>query len=75
MTQYLPDWLNQAMITWLSWLPDAQRYLWLDVVLQVALLLVIVVLGDRFGVPILQRLARHFPFSRRLLVQCDSQFI
>jgi small-conductance mechanosensitive channel len=70
MTQYLPDWLNQAMITWLSWLPDAQRYLWLDVVLQVALILVIVVLGDRFGVPILQRLARHFPFSRRLLVQC-----
>lgn len=70
MTQYLPDWLNLAMVTWLSWLPDAQRYLWLDVTLQVALILVIVVLGDRFGVPILQRLAGHFPFSRRLLVQC-----
>lgn len=70
MTQYLPEWLRQDMMTWLSWLPDSQRYVWLDVGLQIALILLIVVLGDRFGVPILQRLARHFPFSRRLLVQC-----
>ncbi len=70
MTQYLPDWLSEAMMTWLSWLPDAQRYLWLDVVLQIALILLIVILGDRFGIPILQRVARHFPFSRRFLVQC-----
>ena len=70
MTQYLPDWLNEAMVTWLPWLPDAQRYLWLDVVLQIALILLIVVLGDRFGIPTLHRVARHFPFSRRLLVQC-----
>ena len=70
MTEHLPDWLINPLITSLGWLPDSQKYAWLDVVLQVLVVLLIVVLGDRFGVPILLRLARHLPFSHRLLVQC-----
>jgi small-conductance mechanosensitive channel len=70
MTEHLPDWLMNPLITSLGWLPDGQKYAWLDVVLQVLVVLLIVVLGDRFGMPMLQRLARHLPFSRRLLVQC-----
>jgi small-conductance mechanosensitive channel len=70
MTEHLPDWLMTPLITSLKWLPDSQKYAWLDVALQVLVVLLIVVLGDRFGVPMLQRLARHLPFSRRFLVQC-----
>ena len=69
MTEYLPAWLTDPLMTSLSWLPAGQQYLWLDVVLQVGLILLIVFIGDRIGMPVLQRLARHFPFSRRLLVQ------
>ena len=70
MTEYLPAWLTDPLMTSLSWLPAGQQYLWLDVTLQVGLILLIVFIGDRIGMPVLQRLARHFPFSRRLLVQC-----
>ena len=70
MIEYLPDWLIHPLITSLAWLPDSQKYAWLDISLQVLLILLIVVIGDRFGIPVLQRLARHFPFSRRLLIQC-----
>ncbi|MDQ2988619.1 MAG: mechanosensitive ion channel family protein [Pseudomonadota bacterium] len=70
MTEYLPDWLINPLMTSLSWLPDSQKYVWLDIGLQVLLTLLVVLIGDRFGVPVVERLARHFPFSRRLLVQC-----
>jgi len=70
MFDYLPDHLNRLMLTSLSWLPDDARYAWLDLALQVGVVLLIILLGDRIGIPILQRLARPFPFSRRLLVQC-----
>jgi small-conductance mechanosensitive channel len=70
MTEYLPDWLMNPLITSLGWLPDSQRFAWLDVIVQVLVVLMIVLVGDRFGMPVLQRLARHLPFSRRLLVQC-----
>lgn len=70
MTEFLPDWLINPLITALGWLPDSQKYAWLDVVIQLLLVLLLVLAGDRFGVPVLQRLARHLPFSRRLLTQC-----
>lgn len=70
MTEYLPAWLTDPLMTSLSWLPAGQQYLWLEVTLQVGLILLIVFIGDRIGIPVLQRLAGHFPFSRRLLVQC-----
>ena len=70
MTEYLPEWLLNPLMTTLAWLPDSQKYVWLDAILQVLFILLIVVTVDRFGVPVLQRLSRHFPFSRRLLVQC-----
>jgi small-conductance mechanosensitive channel len=70
MFDYLPDWLNQLVATSLSWLPDNERYAWLDIAVQIMVVLLVVVLGDRIGIPILQRLARPFPFSRRLLVKC-----
>jgi small-conductance mechanosensitive channel len=70
MSDYLPDWLHRQLILALPWLPDSQRYAWLDVLLQVIAVLLVVVIGDRIGMPVLQRLARHFPFSRRLLRQC-----
>lgn len=70
MTEYLPDWLINPLMTALFWLPDSQKYVWLDIGLQVLLTLLVVLIGDRFGVPVVQRLTRHFPFSRRLLAQC-----
>ncbi|WP_283445010.1 mechanosensitive ion channel family protein [Noviherbaspirillum suwonense] len=70
MTDLLPDWVVSPLMTLLGWLPESQKYAWLDVALQVLLILLIVLAGDRFGMPVLQRLARHLPFSRRLLVQC-----
>jgi len=70
MTDYLPDWLINALITSLAWLPDGRKYAWLDVILQILIILLIELLGDRFGMPVLQRLARQLPYSRRLLVQC-----
>ena len=70
MTEHLPDWLLNPLLTSLGWLPDGQKYAWLDVVLQVLVILLIVLLGDRFGMPVLQRLARHLPYSRHLLVHC-----
>jgi small-conductance mechanosensitive channel len=72
MTEHLPDWLSYPLLTLLGWLPDGQKYAWLDVVLQVLVIMLIVLLGDRFGMPVLQRLARHLPYSRRLLVHCRS---
>jgi small-conductance mechanosensitive channel len=70
MTEHLPDWLMNPLISLLGWLPPGQKYAWLDVVLQILLVVLVVLAGDRFGMPVLQRLARHLPFSRRLLVQC-----
>jgi small-conductance mechanosensitive channel len=70
MSDYLPDWLHRQLMLALPWLPDGQRYVWLDVMLQAIVVLLVVVLGDRLGIPVLQRLARHLPFSRRLLRQC-----
>lgn len=70
MTEHLPDWLINASISAMGWLPDGQKYAWLDVALQILVILLIVLAGDRFGMPVLQKLARHLPFSRRLLVQC-----
>jgi small-conductance mechanosensitive channel len=70
MTELLPDWVLSPLMTSLGWLPDSQKYAWLDVTLQVLIILLLVLLGDRFGMPVLQRLSRHLPFSRRLLVQC-----
>jgi small-conductance mechanosensitive channel len=66
----MPDWLMNPLIASLGWLPDSQKYAWLDIVLQISILLLIVLLADRFGMPVLQRLARHLPFSRRLLIRC-----
>jgi small-conductance mechanosensitive channel len=70
MFDYLPDSLNRLILTALPWLPNVERYAWLDVALQIAAVLLVIALADRIGIPILQRLARPFPFSRRLLVQC-----
>lgn len=70
MTDYLPDWLMNPLANSLGWLPDTQKYAWLEISLQVLIILLVVLLSDRFGMPVLQRLARHLPFSRRLLMQC-----
>jgi small-conductance mechanosensitive channel len=70
MTEYLPDWLLNPLITLVGWLPTGQKYAWLDIILQLLVILLIVALGDRFGMPVLQRLARHLPYSRHLLIHC-----
>lgn len=70
MSDYLPDWLHRQLMFVLAWLPDSQRYAWLEVIVQVIMVLLVVIASDRLGIPVLQRLARHFPFSRRLLQQC-----
>lgn len=70
MSDYLPAWLHRQFMIALPWLPDSQRYAWLDIAFQILAVLLIVIAGDRLGIPVLQRLARHFPFSRRLLQQC-----
>ena len=70
MSDYLPDSIHRQLMSMLPWLSANQRYAWLDVALEVILVLLVVIVGDRIGMPVLQRLARQFPFSRRLLRQC-----
>lgn len=70
MIEHLPEWLIDPLTNLLGLLPDTQKYALLEITLQVLMILLVVLLSDRFGMPVLQRLARHLPFSRRLLVQC-----
>jgi small-conductance mechanosensitive channel len=67
MTEYLSTWIHWLMVNPPWWLNDLDHHPWLELTLEILAVLIIVLLCDRIALPILQRLARPFPFSRRLL--------
>jgi small-conductance mechanosensitive channel len=67
MAESLSNWINRLTANPPWWLENLDDHPWLELILQFLAVLVIVALIDRFAIPILQRLARPFPFSRRIL--------
>jgi small-conductance mechanosensitive channel len=67
MTEYLSRWIDSLMLNPPWWINDLDHHPWLELMLQIVAVLLIVAVCDRVALPILQRLARPFPFSRRFL--------
>lgn len=67
MTEYFSAWINWLMVNPPWWLNDLDHHPWVELALEILAVLITVVLCDRIALPILRRLARPFPFSRRLL--------
>jgi small-conductance mechanosensitive channel len=67
MTEYLQEWLSRVLADPPPWLAELDQHPWLELTLQIPLVLIAVALADRIGIPVLQRLAKPFPFSRRIL--------